>query len=260
MKQLFLLLCLLNVVFLFWQFHVGRLSPQPTAPVAPSTILLVEEYERAKRGAEIDQIIERKIARWQTAEFQWMLADLKQERWTLKPIAMPLPKKVNKPPIGKKPAEPIKPPTTPIVEKKCFLVGPFAEEAGAKKWLAKNALLSKEIVQKDISMPTDYQVYYPAAKTPEQSRVNKAMLNAKGLQDIWMIPEGELKGSYSLGVFREKQRAINFKNQLAEKEIKAELKQREKTEAQWFVKIKLEKAKQKQYEAADAKFASCPVD
>ncbi len=257
MKHLFLVLCLLNVVYLFWQFHTGHLSSQPAAPLAPSTILLVDEYERAKRGAEIAHIINRKIEGWRTQEFEWLLADLNKERWTLKPFAILSLKKIDKPLVIKKPAEPIKPPTPPIVEKKCFEVGPFPDEASVKKWLVKNALGSKEIIQRDLSIAMDYQVYYPAAKTPEQSRVNKAMLNAKGLQDIWMIPSGDLKGSYSLGVFREKQRALNFKNQLAEKDIKAELKQREKTEPQWFVKIRLEKAKQKQYETSEAKFSTC---
>lgn len=260
MKQLFLLLCLLNATFLLWQFHVGRMNPQFAAPVAPSTILLVDEYERAKRGAEIEQIIEQKIAHWQAAEFQWMLADLQQAHWTLQPATMPMPKDIDQPRIDKKPADFIQPSTTPIAEKTCFWVGPFAEETSVKKWLAKNTVHSQEVVQKSISIPTDYQVYYPAAKTPEQSRADKAMLNAKGLQDSWMIPNGELKGSYSLGVFREKWRAIDFKNQLAEKGIKAELKQRSKTESQWFIKIKMEKNKQKQYESADVKFTPCSVD
>jgi hypothetical protein len=110
-----------------------------------------------------------------------------------------------------------------------------------------------------VSIPGDFQVFYPPAKNPEQSRINKLMLNAKGLQDIWLIPAGENKGGYSLGVFNDKQRANNFKNQMTQIGIQAEIKQREKTKMQWFARVLLEKAQLQQLGARASALSACPA-
>ena len=259
MKRLFLLLCLINVIFLLWQFHIGRLNPHPKKTIAPSSILLVSEYERANRGAEIDRIIEQNIQHWKAAEIRWILADLKNEQWQMKPVSVPTVKKIVKPEEPKTPIKPEKP-VVQTVEKKCFEVGPFVDELSIKKWLEQVALVREKIIQKEVSVPNDYQVYYPAAKTEEDSRINKMLLTAKGVQEIWQIPSGELKGAYSLGVFKEKQRALVLMSQLAEKGIQAKIKQRDKMVPHWFARIKLEKAKVKQYESPDAKFSSCSAE
>jgi len=259
MKRLFLFLCLANVVYLFWQFHIGRLNPQSKNPIVSSSVLLVGEYQNARRGAEIARIIDQDIQSWQVKEIQWMLADLKNEQWKMKPMPVPAVKKVVKPKETKPEAKPEKP-VIQTVEKKCFEVGPFADEDSVKIWLNQAVLSGQKIIQKDVQVPNDYQVYYPAAKTEEDSRINKMLLNAKGVQEIWRVPSGDLKGAYSLGVFKEKQRALVLQSQLAEKEIQAKIKQRDKLVPQWFAIIKLEKNKVKQYESPEAKFSSCSAN
>ena len=264
MKRLFLLLCLLNLGFLLWQFHSGRLDVQLQQSVAPSSLLLVDEYERARRGAEIAGLIDRQIARWRQADIQRIFARLQGEesRWQ-KTIAIAKAKKVNQPPENKPAVKQIVEPAkivTPVVEKKCFEVGPFTDELSVKQWLVKNALISQKTIQKDSAVPSDYQVYYPAAQTPEQSRINKLMLNAKGLQDIWLIPSGDNKGAYSLGVFKDKQRALVFKTELSEKGIQAQIKQREKTVPEWFARVMLDKTKLEQYRSAVVKLSICSVN
>lgn len=256
MKRLFFLLCLLNLSFLLWQFRIGNLTSEKPREVAPSSIFLVGEYERARRGAHISGFIDNTIRQWRQTELENMLAELRGESWQLQLTPVPVATKPSKPLEPEKIVEPVKPPLK-VVERKCYEVGPFDGELGAKKWLAEKSLIGKQILQKDFAIPYDYQVYYPAAKTPEQSRINKMMLNAKGLQDIWMIPDGDLKGGYSLGVFREKQRALNFRSQLAEKGIQAEIKLRDKTRVEWFVRVMLDKSKLKQYESPSAKVAAC---
>ena len=122
---------------------------------------------------------------------------------------------------------------------------------------AGKSVISKHIVQKEVAVISDYQVYYPAAKTTEQSLSDKAMLLSKGVQDMWKLPSGELKGSYSLGVFKDKQRANNLKEQLAEKGVRVKINQREKTNVQWFVDVVFDKAKLKQFQLTKAKSSSC---
>jgi len=259
MKRLFFFLCLLNVAFLLWQFHLGRLTPQSKKQLAPSPILLVSEYERARRGADITQRIQQNIEGWKASEIDWIHADLKNEQWKPKFKPAPVVKKSPEPQEVKKEPEPVKP-VIKVAEKKCFDAGPFDDELSVKNWLKEKALSQEQIVQKDVAIPNDYQLYYPAAKSEEDSRINKMLLQAKGVQDIWQIPSGELKGAYSLGVFREKQRALFLQNQLAEKEIQAKIKQRDKMVPKWFARIKLEKANVKQYASQEVKLSSCSAD
>ena len=143
--------------------------------------------------------------------------------------------------------------------RKCVEAGPFADESSVNKWLAGHNLASKQIIAKETAIPSDFQVFYPAAKNPEQSRINKLMLNAKGLQDIWLIPAGDNKGGYSLGVFNDRQRANNYKNQLAQIGIQAEIKQREKTKTQWFARVMLDKAKLQQLGSQADAYSSCAM-
>ncbi len=87
-------------------------------------------------------------------------------------------------------------------------------------------------------MPSGYQVYYPAANNPEQTRIQKMMLNAKGITDVWMVPSGELKGALSLGVFSDQMRAVVFRNQLLQRGIQAEVMERRKSQSRLFVRLK----------------------
>lgn len=250
MKALFYLLCVLNLSVLLWELREGRFESATVEQVPAASILTVEEFARAKRGAEINARIQQHIKRWQQTETERMLADLRGEDWQLRPV----PTKNKPKPQAVKIEETKLPP--PIV-RKCFETGPFEDEASLKKWLAQKALSSKQILQRDLITDIDFQVFFPAAKTPEQARLNKAMLNAKGIQDIWTIPDGDNKGGYSLGVFTEKQRALLFKNQLEAQGIRSEIKQRQKTKPQWFVRVMVDKAAVNQYESKTLRLTTC---
>ncbi|MDD2759197.1 MAG: hypothetical protein PHH11_02765 [Methylomonas sp.] len=260
MKRLFFALCLLNLTFFLWQFHAGRMASPVHQPDMPSSLLLVEEYQRARRGASISALLDGQWRRWQEGENQRLLADLQGEEWQREIVVIPVAKKTVVPVevkhTAKKQDAPVKPVVQPV-EKVCIEIGPFLDQPAVNAWLAGKSIAGKQILQKEVAVPGDYQVYYPAARTPEQSASNKAMLLAKGLQDIWSIPTGELKGGYSLGVFRDRQRAVVFKGQLAEKGIHAEIRQREKTTSQWFIKTMLEKNRLKQFQSSAPKLSSC---
>lgn len=271
MKAFFYLLCLLNLGFLFWQFHLGKFNPIESEPVTESSILLLNEYERAQRGSVISGVIDRQLSQFQQQEIDRRLDTLIGNVWQMEPLPTPMVAKhktsgiarvTEEKPVIKKSQDNEKPteidkPTIPIVQLKCYDIGPFADEAIAKQWLAKSGLISNQVFQIEEATPRDYQVYYPAAKSTEQTRINKMMLVAKGLKDIWLISNGENKGGFSLGVFKEKQRAKVFKSQLAERDIQAEILQRKRITKQWFVSVMLDKLMLKRLESEGTKGISC---
>ncbi|AEG00097.1 hypothetical protein [Methylomonas methanica] len=257
MKPLFFLLCVLNIGFFLWQFHAGKLSPVvPAVQSGVVKVLTVDEYRRAQRGSQIAGLIQDDIQRWQQADVDYMLTELSGPQ---KYAALENVETSTKPPADVKEAkaEILPEPVQPVIVRKCFEAGPFADEASAKKWLAQKALSSKQILLREKVVSSDFQVYYPAAKTPELSRTDKFFLKEKGLLDIWMIQDGEKKGAFSLGVFRDKARAALFKSQLAAKGVASEIRRRDQTEQQWFVKLALDKASVKQYESAAIQLSAC---
>lgn len=258
MKPLFFLLCVLNLVFFLWQFHAGKLSPAVvTETPSGASVLTVEEYSRARRGSNISAMVQDDIKRWQRMEVEYMLAEMRG------PVGYLPPKPAEKPPkprhVVKEILSPEKSlqPVQPVILQKCFEAGPFADESSAKKWLAQKALSSKQILVRDKVTGSDFQVYYPAAKAPEQSRTDKFFLKEKGLVDVWMIQEGDKKGAFSLGVFNDKERAVLFKTQLAARGITSEIRRRDKTQAQWFAKLMLEKGSVRQFESPAIQLSAC---
>lgn len=257
MRALFFLLCLLNMTFLLWQFHAGRFNPPVTQPKQSVNILTVEEYLRARRGARIAALYADQLSSWQQAEVAQIMSHLRGPQWQYQVAPKQVQVKKTAKPVDDVKVSAVDKPVVPVVIRKCFEAGPFADEASAKRWLQQKSLNSKQIVTKDTVVSSDYQVYFPAAKSPEQSRINKLMLNAKGVQDIWLIPSGDIKGAYSLGVFNEKPRAALFKKQLAERGIQAEIMQREKTQSHWFARVMLDKTTLKQFESPGTKLVAC---
>ncbi len=216
MKVLFLSLCLLNLVFFFWEFHKGALNPSVQTQTTLPTFLLVDELEKARRGVAISKYLDDDAAK---------LQQLHTERVAEKPIIMP---------SAAKPVQKSVPIIQPLVT--CQEIGPFANQSAASAWLAGNALRG-ELFQQEVLTPSAYLVYYPAAKNPEQTRIQKMMLNAKGITDIWVIPSGEMKGALSLGLFSDQSRAALFRNQMLQRGVQAEIKERYKSQSRLFVRI-----------------------
>ncbi|MGZ4999008.1 MAG: hypothetical protein ACXV7F_01820 [Methylomonas sp.] len=220
MKALFLGLCLLNLVFFFWEFHEGALQPSIQSQTNLPTILLADELERAQRGAVISKYLDNDAAK---------LQQLHAERVVDKPIAMLRHTKT----VQKNPPK-IQPQPQP---QPCHKIGPFVDQATASSWLSGNALRG-EFFQQEALMPSGYHVYFPATNNPEQSRIQKLMLKAKGITDVWVVPNGELKGALSLGFFKEQARAVAFRNELLQRGVQAEIKERYQSQPAVFVRIK----------------------
>ncbi|WP_150051041.1 MULTISPECIES: hypothetical protein [Methylomonas] len=238
MKALFYLLLLLNIGFGVWQYAKSRLTvTQQTEPNSGS-ILLAGEYTRARRGAAIEQILNRRPRRIATETVSELLAGLLQKSPTVAKPTGPILAK-GKTPTAPFPAAHANQPRKPT-RLRCLQTAPFSSFAAAQNWLRDTGFAPENIISKDASYPADYQVYFPAAKTQEQARLDKMMLNAKGLTDIWPIAPGDPRSGYSLGVFKSKQRAEVFQTELAQRGVKADIKARLKSKTEWLARIKID--------------------
>lgn len=220
MRALFFSICLLNVVVFFWELHQGALN-QPSPPQATlPTILLAEEVEHAQRGTVISGYLDEDVSKLDKPGFE----------------LPPAPTTLTLPPVETKPEKAVQ--AQPEI---CYEAGPFDDSQSATEWLAAKSLPGEPFT-KDALMPSAYLVYYPMAKNPEQTRINRMMLNAKGINDVWVVPSGDLKGALSLGLFNDMPRAVLFKKQLAQRGVQAEIKERYKTQSLYFVKFQSDEA------------------
>ncbi|AMK74926.1 MULTISPECIES: hypothetical protein [Methylomonas] len=225
MKALFFLLCLLNVLFFFSELHLGALTPAVEPPSNAPTLLLISERQTARRGAQISAYLDSAAAELQAKQISDVLQRLNPPQVAL---------------IFKTSAHTPKPAVSGRQQtsiNRCYEAGPFNDQDALRRWANTERLNAFKPVYKPIIAASDFQVYYPAGKDAEQTRINKLMLKAKGFTDVWPITDGEIKGAISLGVFNDRQRATLYKTQLAEQGVKAEIRQRNKTRDELFIRF-----------------------
>jgi len=255
MKPLFFLLVLLNVGLTLWEWRKMPIGdPIQTSP-PPAPLLLAEEAINARRGATLSGILDRRVNDWQRDEFSRIWNHLQgTERW--QDAAFKLAKSSQRlPVVHLSTSSPPTPP--PKVQWVCHEIGPFADLPTMKQWLKQKGLVASDTLIKEVQVASDFQVYYPAAKTPEQSQLNKQFLISKGIEDFWLVPSGDNKGVLSLGVFSDHQRAQNFKSQLQAKGITAEIKQRSKTQQQFHAKVMVEKTRREALSGRGLQIGAC---
>lgn len=224
MRFFFLLLCLANAIWFFWELHAGAFHSPTSGDSAAPSILLVSERENAKRGAVISGVLDRYSQRLAVAASQEVLTFFAPS---------------DDLPVARRDAEFAENMARASVKRlDCFRVGPFADPQQMRNWLMAKSRTAFDSFRVESSVPGDFQVYFPPARDAEQLRINKMMLRAKGLNDVWPISSGDLKNALSLGVFREKSRAILYRDQLARQGIVAGIFQRNRNRAAWYTLIK----------------------
>lgn len=224
MKAVFFILCLLNVVFFFWQLHLGAFTSSVQSSKDLPTILLLSEKQTARRGVQISGYLDQSAADLQGSIVTDMSRRLLEGRTELRldnSVISMAPGSVRQVPV-----------TT-----ECHEVGPFWESSDLRRWAGSKQIKDFKVIHIAVNTASDFQIYFPAGKDAEQVRTNMMMLKAKGFKDIWQVTDGDLKGAVSLGVFNDKQRAILFKNQLAGQGVKAEIRQRSKARDGLFIRF-----------------------
>lgn len=231
MRTLFFALCLINVVVGLWTArHPAQQSP--TTAQSVGTLLLADELTRAQRGAFISARMD-ESSEVELVDQRLRQLNQPQNGW-LKPIPAPLLAETKTPVVE----QVVKSEEQKPKPSYCYLIGPFDDAGEVSDWLKKRKFVG-EVQEKPVNQSSTYQVYWPVAKkdATEQTRQNKQLLLSKGYSDVWVIPDGELKGALSLGVFSEKQRAVVFRNQLLQQDIKAELKERIKIKVTFYAQL-----------------------
>ncbi|OAI04826.1 hypothetical protein [Methylomonas methanica] len=225
MKALFFLLCLLNVLFFFWKLHFGALTPSVEPASNIPALLMVSERQTARRGAQISTYLDSAAAELQAKQATDILQRLNPPHaaWIFKTSTH-----APKPAVSGRQQAAIN---------HCYEAGPFSDQDALRRWANTERLAEFKAMNKSIIVASDFQVYYPAGKDAEQTRINKMMLKAKGFNDVWPVSDGDIKGAISLGVFNDRQRATLYKNQLADQGVKVEIRQRNKLRDELFIRF-----------------------
>ena len=232
MKILFFLSLLANVVFFLWQYQAGAFQPteqkslEPTLtkqkiwllselkqsqPVTPTRVAIVEPKMPAQPLVPTDfgvaNLTQRNIFK-QTEAF---IQHLQKSHEVVVAAASLVPAqetRVEKPRV-------------------CYKITGFATKTVALRWSKRHAGEAFKI--KEIPpVVSDYQVNYPAAELIKLKKNNVEFLKARGINDFFIIHQGELKGSISLGVFKNEMNAINTQRYFLRKGIPAKITKRYK--------------------------------
>ncbi len=118
--------------------------------------------------------------------------------------------------------------TTTEAVSECYRVGDFTTENEANKLLKELSGLGVHLLVTSFVVSREFWVVYPSNGDWNQSLQNLKQLKAKGVTDIWLVPKGDYKGLISLGLFKLSDRANNRVRELKNKQITAEIINREK--------------------------------
>lgn len=107
----------------------------------------------------------------------------------------------------------------------CYEIGPVASKETADAYLALLTSTSKEarVVLKSGSVPDGWWVLYPRAPNVDAARVNRRMLEKKGILDAWVFDKGPLRGAISLGLYPSRSAAELAAKPFSEKGIVVEV-------------------------------------
>ena len=211
MKLWVFIVCVLNVLFFSWELHSGAFQSQPQSqqPNLPS-VLLAEEAARAQRGVQISTYIDKDAGLMEPQQVGSAVVQLvdHSERGDSKAQGLEV--------------------------KTCYESGPFLGQKAAKAWLAEQGV-SGRLFYKPELIPSTFLVYAPLEKDPQARRAYKQMLMDKGVTDFFIFANGELKGQMSFGVFNDMPHARRHQQQLAERGVLVQIKERYITRTSLFV-------------------------
>lgn len=121
----------------------------------------------------------------------------------------------------------------------CYEVGPFENKQEILDWDKQNPIRAENIVFhfKDVEVVDGYLLYYPAPATLALAEDNVAILEAKGVKDLWLFRFGDMKGAISLGFYDTAQQAIHAQEALEKIGVDAKIKKHVMVKKHIFVQI-----------------------
>lgn len=252
MKKIFFLALLANLVFFLWQYHAGAFqhptdAVEFTIPKSKQILLLSELDKKPSAPIKVATISNPPVASTVTVPAAIIARKTKNPLQHLvtstrvNTIQATKARAVSQ--ATKTKAIPTATPATIAVKKfYCYQVGTFASKAAATHWLQTLGKVSLRRLKQNQPMVADYLVYFPATNVAE-SKKNMAMLKTQGINDFFMLNNGEFKGGISLGVFKNEAFAVHAQQVLILKGINAKVSKRYKTPPSVSAQIKTEKTK-----------------
>jgi hypothetical protein len=244
MKILFFLALLVNLVFFLWQYNAGAFhnaaDKTEIASPEPKQIWLLSELAKKPAVSVAAIHTPTRVVTNLIAPATVISRPTKNNPQHLITSTI-----VNSVQISATSATPMTPVATVTAKTfYCYQVGGFADKAAVIHWAQQQALDETSLQLKETPpVIADYLVNYPAAATLADSKKNMAVLTTHGINDFFMINQGEFKGTISLGVFKNEARAIKAQQILIQKGINAKVSKRYKTAATVSAQIKTEKTR-----------------
>ncbi len=108
----------------------------------------------------------------------------------------------------------------------CYEAGPFDNKQEILDWNKQNLVEAENIVFhfKDVEVVDGYLLFYPAPESLAKAEENVAILEAKGVNDLWLFRFGEMKGAISLGFYDTAKQAIHAQEILEKLGVSAKIK------------------------------------
>ncbi len=107
----------------------------------------------------------------------------------------------------------------------CYEAGPFESKQEMLLWDKQNQIKAENITFqfKDVEVVDGYLLYYPAPETLAKAEENVAILEAKGVKDLWLFRFGDMKGAISLGFYDTAKQAIHAQEALEKLGVDAKI-------------------------------------
>ncbi len=107
----------------------------------------------------------------------------------------------------------------------CFEAGPFENKHEILDWDKQNQIKAENIAFqfKDVEVVDGYLLFYPAPETLAKAEENVAILEAKGVRDLWLFRFGDMKGAISLGFYDTANQAIHAQEALEKLGVDAKI-------------------------------------
>ena len=132
-----------------------------------------------------------------------------------------------------------------LARARCEMVGPFSQDAEAEAFIERLASLDIQSDMRSIKVPagTGYWVIQGPLKSEKAAYEKLRELQASKI-DSFLIPDGELANSISLGFFTNMESAELHQKRLALKKVDSTIVERERTNRQIWVMLGLEDSRQ----------------
>ncbi len=222
MKQLFLVLLVINVLFfMWWQFDDSNETEVNQSQIvndgSRSLVLLSEADEKNNIASESTESVKT------TPEV--VVSEV--EEVVIYDVEMPASEVVlqsdNKSLLAEKSV--------------CYTIGFVADQNKAKEVMSELMQLGIKVNQRITQMPVliGYRVYIPPLASVEEAREMLQKLKRQGIKDSVIIRQGEYENGISLGVFSKKDGAKRHQDAMAKKGFSAKMVERYRDgEQYWF--------------------------